>query len=214
MNVKLAFLVLLIACTNGCSNRHIQTSWRPGHSTSVTGNKILVAVVFPDKDTLLRKQTEEQTCADLRSLGYEAVSSSVEFGQHGLSSLEQEETYLKLCEHGIDVIMTIALLNKDTEAPYLKTSLHNYSSLFFYNRIWSYKRIHMDQRVAGSVHDSNFFFETFLFDLKVLQPVYFIRTTNVAYSSTANVYREYINAIISHLRKKKVVVKRAKPKAA
>jgi hypothetical protein len=214
MNVKLAFFLLFIACITGCTAPQIQTIWKPENSTSVTGNKVLIAVVLPNNDTLLRKKIEDQTCADLRKLGYDAVSPSEEFGLHGLSRLEQEETYLALCEHGIDVVMTLALLDKNTETPYVKSLMHNYSALSFYNRIWSYKRFHVQQHVTGSAHDKKLFFETFLFDLKVLQPIYVIRTASIAPGSSANVYAEYAKGIISHMVKKKVIRKKPTPKAA
>jgi len=120
---------------------------------------------------------EEHFVSELKTLGYNAVSSLEEFGAGGLQGLEQEETYVKLCNKGIDAVITIALLDKQKEHYYVPAKVKYYSSVYYYNRIWNYQKIQADPLSVGADSvNTQLLWETILFDLTRLTPVYSAQT--------------------------------------
>ena len=61
----------------------------------------------------------------MKTNGLIAVSALDEFGTGGLANLAQEETYVKLCNKGIDAVITIALLDGKKEKVFGSFSICN-----------------------------------------------------------------------------------------
>lgn len=101
-----------------------------------------------------------------------------EYGQKDLANLEEEATYIKLCERGVDAIIYIALLDKAKDELKVSESFKYNSNLFYYNRIWNYRKI------AANLSDTSFdtqplksfFWEGILFDIQTLAPIYVVQT--------------------------------------
>jgi hypothetical protein len=206
---RMTFLLFLIAVI-GCKRLPIQTSWKPVNPQPVIVNKILVAVILPEKDSALRKSLEEQLSADIDALGYYAVSSWHEFGRHGLMLPEQEQTYLRLCERGIDAVMTVALVDEGKQHP---AAVNQYSNLAYYNRIWSYRHLHL-QDTMPAANNNNVYLEALLFDLNRLQPVYFSKTRPFLSGTAKSSLKEYAKNIFKHMVKTRTLVRTPKSKAA
>ena len=111
----------------------------------------MVVGIIKDSSTALRKKMETHLVNDFRSVGYDAVSALEEFGVGGLAGLEQEETYIKLCNKGIDAVITIALLDRNKEKFYVPARVKYYSNLYYYNRIWNYNTIQADLTSSTSM---------------------------------------------------------------
>jgi len=160
--IAICFLLITLSC---CSSRHIITVWKanPGYKTGF--NQVLVVAILPEEDSLLRKQIENETTLHLRSLGYPAVSALEHFGAKGLADMGQEYTYIKLCNSGIDLVLTIAFLHKEQEKYYPVGGSLIYQSSYYYNRIWNYKNIHAVEKT----NSREYFYESILFDLATLQ---------------------------------------------
>jgi len=107
--IAICFLLTTLLC---CSSRHIISVWKadPGYKTGA--NQVLVVAILPDEDSVLRKQIETETITNLKYLGYPALSALDHFGAKGLANMGEEDTYIKLCNSGIDFVLTIAFLQK------------------------------------------------------------------------------------------------------
>jgi hypothetical protein len=173
----------------------------------------MVVGIIRDDSTILRKKMETHFVGDLKAVGYNAVSALEEFGEGGLGGLEQEETYNKLCQRGIDAVITIALLDRKKEKIYVPAKVKYYSNVYYYNRIWNYNIIQADLNSVGSIkggyeENTQLSWESVLFDLLTLSPVYTARTKTFDPASVETMAHEYGKMVVADLLKKKVIEKK------
>jgi hypothetical protein len=207
------FILSLLMCTFACTPTGIHTSWKQVNQQPATVNKILVAVILPEEDSMLRIKLESQLSSDLNRIGYRAVSAWEEFGILGLARLGQEETYLVLCENGIDAVLTLALMNTIKTEDQLHGRIQEYSNIYYYNRIWNYKRSYKKQLIGNPQREKQFM-EAFLYDLAELQPVYFSDTHSFSGDAPASLLQHHAAAIFKDMMRKKVLIPKPKPRAA
>lgn len=215
-NIKVfVSLLLSIFLVCGCAHRTVVTTWRATNTRYNKFNKILVAALVQDTGLTLRRQMEQQVVNDLKSMGYNAVSSISEFGAHGLANLQQEQTFLKLCSQGVDAVLTIALLDKGKEAQYVPARVKYYSSLYYYNRIWDYKKIEADLTNKPEMGQKNaqVLWECMLFDISKLQPLYTSQTRSFDAAVAATDADWYAKKMVNLLLKNKLLAKQPAVKA-
>lgn len=208
------FLSLLVAVVLlcSCAHRSVVTTWRATNTRYVKFNRILVAALVQDTSLALRRQMEQQFVADLKGTGYNALSAMEAFGPHGLANLPQEETFQKLRSKGIDAVLTIALLDKRKETRYVPARVKYYSSLYYYNRIWDYKKIEADlaNKPEGN---APLLWECILFDLNNLQPLYTAQTRPFDATAVTTDAERYGKKMVSLLLKNKLLAKQLPVKA-
>lgn len=203
-------LVLILAwflqLLSGCSNSHIITYWKSAN-VGRQYNKIMVIGIIKDSGIALRSQMEKHLVNDLKSIGYNTVSALEEFGEGGLAGLEQEKTYIKLCDKGIDAIMTIALLDQKKEKHFVPERVRYYSSLYYYNRIWNYNSIQADLSTINVAQEetSQYLWETILFDLQTLSPVYAVQIKTYQPANLQIMAHLYGKMILESLLKSKIL---------
>jgi hypothetical protein len=207
-------ILLLIILGYACTPSAIHSSWTPVSRHPATVSKLLIAVILPEKDSLLRRKLELQFSADLNKMGYYAVSASQEFGKESLMKLEQEQTYLALCEKGIDAVMTIAVLDKVKGENELHGRMRGYSNIQYYNRIWNYKHAYKDEVLMKPADGKSLFMEVFVFDLKMLQPVYFADTPSFTPGVSETLLMSYARIIFNDMIKSRMLLRKPRPKAA
>jgi hypothetical protein len=182
--------------------------WKTDTQQLTPYNKIMVVGIIKEEDDSLRSQVESQMVDQLTALGYYAVSSLKEFGRYGLSNIGEEGTYLKLCDNGIDAVLTLALIDQANKS-YDKKGLNTkYTYTYYYNRIWNYRKIQNDTGNSPVVH--RYRWESILFDLGSLQPqcVMQVKTPlDISSQHTAAVLSGYI---ISQMVNEKII-KKQKP---
>ena len=201
--VQTILLLSFVVCLAGCSgSKNIKSSWRTGNS-SRPYTKILVVGIIKDTSTSLRKEIETSFVNDLKNMGQNAVSAMSEFGEEGLKGLEQEQTYIMLCNRGIDAIITLALLDRTKEKFYVPARVKYYSNLYYYNRIWNYNMIQAD---LNSGKQNQYAWEAIVFDLQALSPVYAIQTRSFDTVSLSSTYA-YEQIILANMIRKKVLAK-------
>ena len=168
----------------------------------------MVVGIIKDTGNSLREQMESHLVNDLKSIGYNAVSALNEFGENGLKGLEQEQTYVQLCNKGIDAVITIALLDSKKEKYYVPARVKYYSNLYYYNRIWNYNTIQADiMAIKTSYEESTqFLWESIFFDLETLSPVYTVQTKTFDPVSLDAMSHEYGRLIIKDMLKKKMLL--------
>ena len=201
------FFVALLFSLYGCSGSQIITSWKsPDHYDNY--KRIMVVGIIKDTGIALRKQMETHLVNDLKVIGYNAVSALDEFGEGGLGGLEQEQTYVTLCNRGIDAVITIALLDRKKEKYYVPARVKYYSNLYYYNRIWNYNTIQADMGLINGGYEEipSFLWESIFFDLETLSPIYSVQTKTFDPVSLKAMSHEYGKLIIKDMLKKKLLL--------
>jgi hypothetical protein len=204
--IKTVHLFFIILILYSCSTSKVITTWK-GSGNPREYKKILVVGIIKDSSISLRKQMEKHLADDLKTAGYNAVPALEEFGQGGLANLEQEQTYIKLCDKGIDAVITIALLDRTKEKFYVPAQVKYYSNLYYYNRIWNYNAIQADlTSPKGHYEESTqYLWETILFDLQTLSPVYTVQTKTFDPASLREMGHEHGKLIVSKMLKDKIL---------
>jgi hypothetical protein len=208
-----AFLLFLTLFT-ACSRHELVTTWKVPNSTLGKFSKIVVIGLVQDTSLALRRQLEHYFVADLKKLGYHAVAAAEEFGPRGLANLHQEQTYQKLCGNGIDAVLTVALLDPKKEKRYTPPRVKYYSDLYYYNRIWDYRKIQADlaaSRVAPN-EPAHYIWEGILFDLATLQPLYAIQSQPLEPASIESNVPKYASGMVTLLLRKKILTRQKQPK--
>ena len=163
--------ILIIIATvflTSCSSPYILITSKKFHFP-LNCSKIMTVGVFKDDNDSIRICVEKSITADLKAIGYDAVSGLEEFGSKGLTNLDQEETYLKLCNRGIDVVIIVSLIDKTKEKQFRTRRSYTYSDAYYYHRIWNYKNIQSDLVGKNSTVKRDCFWEAILFNLSTLE---------------------------------------------
>src|SRR5688572_8971621 len=136
--IKLSILCVLLFVLSACSSRRIITVWKQEHTYSTLFKQIMVAAILPGDDSLVRKHAESEFASNLKDAGYPAISAFQYFENPGSARMNQEGTYIKLCESGIDYVLIVALVPA-TKNKYREDSRSLfYTDAYYYNRIWEY----------------------------------------------------------------------------
>jgi len=208
MKITTLLFFALILFASGCSSSKLVTAWKSPGSITRPYKKIMIIGIVKDSAVAIRKQMETHLVDDLKTNGFNAVSALEEFGKGGLANLEQEETYIKLCDRGIDAIITVALLDRRKEKIYMPARVKYYSNLYYYNRIWNYNVIQADliSGKGGYEESTQYLWETILFDLQTLSPVYTIQTKSFDPSSLNTMAHEQGKMILANMLKKRILI--------
>lgn len=194
------FLIpLLIACTP-----YKSSTWKDKSIHRRTINKVMV-ICINDSTIHPRKEIENDIVFALKEVGVDAVAALDEFGEGNLSNMEQEETYLQLCDHGIDAVLVITVLDAKNKEE-LKKSSSDYTSLHFYHRIWTYKLL--AERAEINPNDEipkKLLAETILFNLSTLSPIYWAQRKNFDASSIKPVMEKFMSSVIADVVKLKAI---------
>jgi hypothetical protein len=207
--ISLLLLLLII----GCATHRTASSWKAPGRFAKHYNKILVVGIVHDTSLTLRQKMETHFVDDLQDLGYTAVSALDEFGPNGLSNLAQEDTYLMLCNKGIDGVVTIALIDTRIEKEFIPAQVVYRSPMYYYDRVWKYQKIRADVQKAAldSADAAAFRWESIFFDITTLEPVYTIQTRSFDPLDAEAQAHRYGKTIVGSMLKSKVLAKQPQP---
>ena len=202
--IRLQYL-LLIMCMLSCRSSMIRYSWTHPENINSKYDKILVVAITNKEDSSFRRQTEDYMVQRLNGLGYSTVSSLKEFGIEGLAHMNDVETYIKLCNTGIDAVFSLVLIDKH------KRRLHMQGNVakFYYDRIWNYRNlVAMGSEMRGAEGtNQKIYYESMVFDLRTLQPTYFVQTKFFTSYLLSQCFPCYEDKILQHMLGKKVFTK-------
>lgn len=187
----------------GCKPGKVITDWKTEPMPGSTRQKLLVVAIVGTPTDSIRVSLENSTSEFLSGLGYNAVSAVKEFGIGGLSEPGQEATYLKLCNDGIDAVLTIALVDKSIPGSQ-SVKMGENMSLFYFNRVWNYRTIQADLTKAGTI-PHELFWEGILFDLRTLQPVCVVHTRTFKPVAQFDIQRDLVFDLLARMRKEKAL---------
>jgi hypothetical protein len=200
-------VLFLCLALYGCSSSNIITVWKNQHAYPGKYNKIMVAVILSNEDTAVRAEVENNFKQSLEELGYQTISAYSEFGPAGFANLGQEDTYLKLCNKGIDAVMTIAMIEKIKDGLPESRNAFRSPTVYYYDHIWRYKKLQLPASDGNSLYT----WETILFDLSTLQPHYIMQTKPFNGTLKQALGTEFWNGMTRKLVKEKFLKKHPLP---
>jgi hypothetical protein len=199
-----AALILLL--TSSCLSFSQLTVWKEQNKPRLRLQKILVVGVVDDSLLEIRKSVEDCFVKTLRNNGHHSVTSLETFGYKGLTNMEQEQTYVILCNQGIDAVLTIALLDENKMNKHQNTHSSKFTSSYYYERILNYRTMQTDiaRSSENKIDDSKVLWEATLFNLTTLSPAYWAQTKPFNTSGIKN-HDNYCRIILNNMFKQKIL---------
>jgi hypothetical protein len=207
--MKLTIICFLLTTLSCCSSNRISTVWKTGSRYKTEFRQVLVVAILPEEDSILRKQIENDATINLKYLGYPAISALEHFGAKGLADMGEEATYIKLCNSGIDFVLTIAFIYKTKEKPYGSDGSMLYPGSYYYDRIWGYKNKLSDE----NNNSTECFYESVLFNLATLQAQSVFRTHQFDESEKIKISNELLTRLVKKMMKEIVLTPHITPAA-
>ena len=197
-------LLLLISCSPSVK---ITNSWKSENLPQKSYAKIMVVGMLPEKDRNLRENFENHMVGDLKSRGYNAVSSLIELGPKAFENMNEQEVLDKLKDYGVDGVITIVLLDKQRERYYIPGRIY-YSPYTIYQRhFWGYyTTIYGRIYTPGYyIRNTKYFWESNFYDMESRELLYSVQTESFDPASAATLSNEYGQMIVNDLAKKGVL---------
>jgi len=209
--MKNSFLLLIVLIIAGCSSNRIATTWKTQHIIPSAYHRVMVVAILPDEDSIVRDQIETSFTTALANMGYNTVTAISEFGRTGLKDLDEDETYKKLLDKGIDAVVTVALVNKTKESSSTVVAAHTYRNNFFFNRIFQYKD-NLTQPGNNSPFEE-YYWECILFDLYRLEAGIAVQTPPSSKPAQLKMGDQLARHLIRRMAREKTLKKQKQPKA-
>jgi hypothetical protein len=206
MRQAISFLTVIATFFASCTAPSVVTIYKNGDNYTNNIHAVLVAAVIADEDTVTRNSLENYFVSELDKAGYNAISSITAFGPKGLAGLGQEETMIKLCNHGFDAVLTIALIDGSKETYKNPPATSTYAAGYYLNRIWNYEKI--QAVLSDSKVKSPHFWECVLFDLYSLRPLCAMQTQLYDVDKAGTINPDLAKRVIEKMKKEKILIKR------
>lgn len=188
--------ICLLAFVCSCSRSVITTQWKPQRLITPAYQRILVAVIMPDRDSCIGKLMEQEVIQEVSILGYRAISAAVYFGADSSLFQRQGVTFKQLCEQGVDLVFILALIPATDRH---KGNRTGYPDTYYFNRVWHYRR------QAAALPVASVCWEAVLFDLADLRAVCVVQTKKMVYPQSTGGYSDNVRKIIAKLLREKVL---------
>lgn len=205
-HVKLIGIVLLLI-TTGCSSLRITNSWKSGKLAPQKYTKIMVLGLIREVDRTLQMNMENHFVADLKSRGYDAISSLQEYGPRAFDNMDEQAAIARLKNSGVDAVITIVLLDKEKESKYVPARI-NYSPFGHYqNRFWGYRTVLYSRIYEPGyfVTSTKYFWESNLYEMQDQSLVYSVQTKSFDPADTESMAHEYGQLIVKTMVKENVL---------
>lgn len=195
-----SFLLLSIVLLSSCYSTNITGYWRSDAQPENAGKTILVLGLMPD--TAMRDRMEEHVAGDLRRLGYHAIKSLGNIDALEFTKTEDKDALLQFREKGIDGVLTIVLLNKNTEGFLMPGSLYHmltdyYSTMYF--------GLYAPDYYQESVR---YAWETSFYNVATGSRLFAVQTTTFHPLSIERLSHEYGRVVVKCMLKHKVLQRR------
>lgn len=202
--------VLLLLIVAGCTTSRITSSWKASDTDPGKYKKIMVLGLIRDADRSIQVNMENHFVADLKDLGYNAVSSFQEYGPKAFDNMEEGAAIDKLRNSSVDAVMTIVLLDKEKERRYIPGHIQYSPYGYYYNRFWGYRTTlyHRIYEPGYYVTDTRYFWESNFYDMHTQQLVYSVQTESFDPSNSESLGHEYGQLIVKKMVKENVLQER------
>jgi hypothetical protein len=201
--MKSAVWILLtsLLLSSGCTSSRITSSWKARGEVAPEYQKILVLGLLRENDRALQQRMEMHLADDLKTLGYNAVTSLDEYGAKAFENMTEKDALEKLKNSGIDAVLTIVLLDKEKEQYYVPGRIHYSPYGFYYDRFWGYRGV-LYQRIYEQgyyVTDTRYFWESNLYIVNNQRLFYSVQTQSFDPVTTQSQAHEYGKLIIKNM---------------
>lgn len=192
----------------GCKSSYVTSSWKAKEIEVKRYNKVLVLGLIKEDDRRLQEKMEEHLAGDLRSLGYNAVTSLQTFGPKAFDNLSEKEALDKLNSSELDAVITIVLLNKQLEQEFIPNNPVPQRQTFYYRgRFWNYYGAVRNQVFIPGyyVENTKYFWESNLYQLDAQSLVYSVQTQSFNPNTAESLGHEYGRMIVKDMVNKNVL---------
>jgi hypothetical protein len=194
--------IVMIILISGCKTVRFTTTWKAEQHSTLAPGQVLVTVMIPGNDSLIRLQKETELVNMLTRWNYHALPAVKQFGSNGLSHLDQGEILTKLYGEGFRYILTMTLVPKmDEIQPQHERSIW-YTADYYYQRIWSYKKL-----MSYPVIEGKYYLECIVFDLSQLQAAAVLRSSGFTQSETAQIPADALRLLVRKMVKEKLLIR-------
>ena len=195
--------IMMVQC--GPSTK-ISYSWK-NTNVAKTYRNILVVAMMNRQNHALRSNMENHLVNDLTNRGVEAHAAIPLLGPKALEGKSEESVLEYIKQPNVDAILTIVLLNKQKEKYYVPGRVYYTPYVMYHRHFWGYY-----QTVYGRIYEpgyyeenTEYFWESNLYDAKTKELIYSIQTTSFDPASTDKLAHEYGQIISNELFKQELI---------
>lgn len=202
----LAAFIALTAMVS-CSSTKITSSTKAENAMTKPYHNVMVWGILPEKDSTIRKQIEIHLVNDLIGKGYHAVSSLQVYESKAYKKFTAKEIVDEFKTTGVDVVITLVLLNKEKEDKYYPAGVFNQAVNNNGNLDKYYSTVYEKVFTPGYyISSTSYFWEANLFEVANDAMIYSVRTKSFDPASTEALAHENGIIIMKDMLKKKVIL--------
>lgn len=211
MHKKRTFYWLVAVCcciqSVSCGPSRITTTWKPTALPFPERriDQILIICIVGDSTSRLRSAVESQLVGELKKSGYQATSSIQLFGRGGLPHVDKEELWRRLCNQGIDAVVTVTLIDKNKEIQTISPRKIAYGPSYYYDRITRYRNLVVDLDATELEASAYAYWEVVVFDLFNLVPTGVLRSRTYYTAYAVDLHSELPELLVRKLKKEKIL---------
>lgn len=203
-----AVIILVAACSPGTE---ITGSWK--NPKAGEGNIRSILVTSLTAKTNARETVEADLARALQSKGYQAVKSIEVMPPSFTDGKEPDREALldKIKGSGVDAILTVALINKETENRYVPGS-YTYEPIprfGYYGRFWGYYNTWYPTLYSQGYYteDKVYFIETNLYDAKTEDLLWSAQSETYNPGNLASFSKEFSSIVLAKMERDGVIRK-------
>jgi hypothetical protein len=209
-NFKDLFLgVILIGIAGACSpSSQITGSWK-NTKIETYYDKIMVAGLTPNVEA--KSTIENDLTAALTAKGVVVIKSIDAFPQTFTKDVSKDEMLSKIRNQGADAILTVTLVDKQTESRYVPGT-YGYAPMPMYNRFWGYYNYWGPTMYSPTYYtqDKIYYIETNVYDAKTEELVWSAESETYNPENLSGFSPELANIIAKKLEKDGIISVRNK----
>lgn len=213
MKLKILLILLTPLLIIGCGPSTVITAtWKSPASATKKYNRIMVAALTSNT---IAKETVENEIAMVLSNSATVLKSITEFPPDITNSDTNKVIILnKVKDTNVDAILTVSLINKETESRYIPgRSPYDPLGYSYYNSFWGYySYIYPFAYNQGYyIQERTYFIETNLYDVETEKLVWSAQSKTYNPEDLKTFSKEFANIIVSRLKKDGILNGSTKP---
>lgn len=207
MKRVLVLLMPLFLLLAACSSTNVTQSWKDKDVAQASLQKVMVLALVPEKERVLRQEMEDEMVENLRQKGFVAVSALSEYGPKAFSGMNEKQVMEQLDKSKVDGVITIGLQDTEKTEDYVPGSVRYEPYAVRYNRFYrTYQTFYQRYYTPGYTREeTNYFFETNLYDLDGNKLLYSAQSKSFDPSSSLQIAKEVAKAVVKDMQKNDIL---------
>jgi len=192
----------------GCTATKLTSSWTAPTAGAKNYRQLLVVSTVQNEDSVLRIAMEDRMVAALKTIGYNAIAFHQAFRPGALRSMRYDSVRQRLSEKGIDGVITIGLLAKESESSYVKDRVSARPESAPMGSFWESPATTVKQEIGKPgyyVTTTEYYWESNFYDVNTIALLYNARTTAFDVTSAQSLAGKYGKLIVDDLQKNYVL---------